>query len=1133
MLTAEEQWRIIQEEERKTGRGTRKKKTLVEQLKDMGGFGHVPDSEQAIREDLERPDSRPPIQYSNESISQCEASFGESSFWESRKRLFNSWVFQAKRSSSWMHEKDLSLFFRFALHRPIMDERSFQATLRAMNMQLEMPMGDVRRPHTRPIGRSRQLMFGIDVDPNTNVHVSSKFRHILPKGAAENMDRVREEASKMAQEDEEDMQQLTRRQLWTVYEHVQNGSVPLETATWHYRDTFNSQDMSDETLVVCLQQFGIPTEQIPTNERNARRGSAHCPFPNGVESCREKIEEIAVPDAKERNIINELVNYIGLYRDGVLQDHEVIPMIQHCLHGLELGVNAISDILTDLDKDEETAAVLMWEDACYDDNTSSSEEENEELENPFRAVNVPYSHVNEGKDHDAAAASVVDESKSHDGSATEDTDCRDDIKDNEPERLEAMSIDRPPMSPTATPPSKRPTSSHVNEADNRAQPPGTSRPKPASHASATVESGSQAGVESDREPPSDQANVGRRRASSSENGMTTGIWGLLMPTKEARTIAHKLKLPQDTIDEQVRSISPRRTKRRRASYAKTIVTFSKSKRKASMALHGDTPPKSPKHGDHSDLFARDGENQETFALSHFDRDEIRSKDMCMRCLRLPCVCVNGSTPRSRSEPDETIPITPPNGNPSFAAPKAKFTDRTRPEAPKRSVTLLGYLARVLDDDDVLASIKQLERQFPADTSVANAKVILYHMQQGLLAGEELDAPENDDLEAFRILRGLVESSRALAEYSGKLYCDATGENASTTRIDCCQDGAGKGPDTASSLLDSSPGHEYVPAPPSNPAASATTFPEIQPNIANGSVFRANNTPPAKYISPYLPTPASDPSIPPLESSSDIENVIQSSPFQAGTFPDSSAGGHSSRANTHSVAPTGGHPSTTGGHRSTAEVLSKAPTGSPPSSTADPSEQVSDKSIDAEGDTDCDTFGATLTRQRNSSSRDAGNSEIETRPPTPRPEVGELNGNSSPISPRPGSKESSRTMNAIAQSCLKGPEFDSLPLWPAQEGLPERAGIAWTGMTPKKALDHAKEEAFSQRKSLAFYLEERRAVRTQIKKENDFANSVWSDHRFFHSSNGSSGSSGAAVTPALNKLFDKYRGTSRSQLPLLV
>ena len=88
-----------------------------------------------------------------------------------------------------------------------------------------------------------------------------------------------------------------------------------------------------------------------------------------------------------------------------------------------------------------------------------------------------------------------------------------------------------------------------------------------------------------------------------------------------------------------------------------------------------------------------------------------------------------------------------------------------------------------------------------------------------------------------------------------------------------------------------------------------------------------------------------------------------------------------------------------------------------------------------------------------------------------------------------------------------------------------------GMTPKKALEYAKEDAFRQRKSLAFYLEQRRAIRPCIKKENEIADSKWSIPRFFQSSNGLSSSSATGTTQALNKLFDKYRGTSNIRLRL--
>ncbi|KAM0805055.1 hypothetical protein BDR22DRAFT_484205 [Usnea florida] len=455
MLTAEEQWSILQQEDRRTGRWKRKKKTLVELLQDMGGFDHDPDSEQAIRKDLERTDTRPPLQYSKDSISECAVSFGESSFWESRKRLFNSWLFQAGRPNTWIKKEALPKLFRFALHRPIMDERTFHWTLQVMNVQLDMSTGDVRKPYTRPTGRSRELMIGVDVDHEKDIHVSSIFRDLLPRETADDMDKAKEEASRRAQEDDEDVQQLTRNQLWAVYEHVQNGSVELEMATWHYRDAFNS-DMSNESLITCLQHYGIPTDHIPCDERKARRSSVHSPFSKDVASLKKEVKSIKTRE--ETEVLKELGNYIGLYRGGAFQESEVIPMIQDCLEGLSLGSDAISDILTDLEKDEETCALLMWEDACFYNSSSSSEEEKEgspeAQENILRPVLVPESHPNEGEDLDATDVSSTHGSKSRGMPATENMECE--TVPEASEASEAMSIDKP----TASPPANLPASSY-------------------------------------------------------------------------------------------------------------------------------------------------------------------------------------------------------------------------------------------------------------------------------------------------------------------------------------------------------------------------------------------------------------------------------------------------------------------------------------------------------------------------------------------------------------------------------------------------------------------------------------------------------------------------------------------------
>lgn len=1173
MLSAEEQWKILQKEEERTGRGKRGKKTLGEQLREMGGFSHDPNGELAITEELKRRDTRAPLQHPHVSISECEETFGNSSFWTSRNRFFHSWVFQASRPSSWIQKKDLPSFFRFALHRPIMGEHNFQALLLAMKLQLDPSKGNVRQPHTCPIGRSRQMMLGIAVDTVNVSHPSNSLKHVLPKGAAKDMDRAREEAARIVQQDDEDMQEIMRRQLWTVYEHVQNGSVPLETAAWHYRDAFNNQDISDEGLVICLQQLGIPTDHISTNERYAHQESPRC-----QSSSREK----------SSNLIPELSSYIALYRGDVLQQHEVIPMITDHLGDYKLDVNTISDILTDLEKDEQKAALLMWEDALQntDDSrnidasqnsdgsvssgtlsmpssssssSSSSEEEEEEPQpdqkDSLRAVMVPEPHTNEEKDHEAVVALSILDSKPPDQPTTEDMDYEDGFKENESKQLQAMSIDQSLMSLPAKSLAKLSTCSHADDTKSSMLPPTTPRPKFVSLASGTEELGSEAGVDFGWESPRNRANVGRRRSSSLDEGMTTGICGLLMPAKEARDLAKRMKVPKKDIDFQVRKYSVRSARKRRANLAKTVVTFPRSKRKASMALHKDTSPKFPKKCDHLDIFAREGEDQKTFVLSHFECDEIipleYTEPQCPECLQQPCICDH------LSRADEVTQTASPESNPSSNAPHANLVDRTRLKPPKQSVTLLAYLARVLDDDDVLASIKQLERLAPADTTVAHAEMILDHLNQAFRDGNDIDVTGTDDREAVRILKVLVDSSQTLSDYSERLHREVTEGNDSTLSVDDSHDELREGPDLDSSLLNSSLDHKHVLVPPPEPVASAAASPEKQSNVANNAVSQAVNTLLVKSASSYLPTSAPDVSVPSSKLNSGTENAAQPSCNQTATASASSAAGDSSRAQNCSGSPGGCKYSTAGGHPSQAECPPESPAGSPLLSATQFSEQVSDHRIDAEGDLD-KTVGAPPATRFHPNSRDRGNIDVGTRlppsprlgakesdknvsptcstakakqlpkntpPPPPMPSFRKLPKSIPPATPRLGSEEFSTKAEATPQLDQFAPGFDSLPVWPPQPGLSRQAGTEWKGMTPMQALEHAKEKAFSERKFLAFYLEERRAVRTRIKKENDHTNSIWSDHSFFQSSNGVSGSSGSATTQALKKLFDKYRGTS--------
>ena len=913
-------------------------------------------------------------------------------------------------------------------------------------------------------------------------------------------------------------------------------------------------------------------------------------------SSRQDSTPCKSPAEENSESITALCDYVGFYRSGAVEENDVVLMIQDYLCQ-KLDANTISDILTDLEKDEKTAGLLLWGDAQNNDDnalvsssSSSSEQEgdHDDQYKPLRAVMVSDPHANDEKAHDVATASMslpVNRIKPLERPTTDVMVHQDASNKDELKQSEAMSIDKPSMDPPATSSGMRSihgladvagssVPSPATRLESTSFAPGTPRPNYGPLASTIGTPKYQAGVGVDQEAPHGQAaphdreKVGPRRTSSPGEGMTTGLWGLLMPTKEARKLAYRMNLPQATIDEQVRSISPRNRRESRASFAEEVITLPTSKRKASMTLHKATSPKSPKFDGHSDLFAREGEGQVAFVLSHFDKDQIPRK-FCYNCLRLPCGCESEPFPHSTSAPacpegiqkpcvrdslsqvDKAIQTASHNGRPSSDSPSVKLADRTGAKPPKQSVTLLAYLARALEDNNILSSIKQLELLPQSHGTVVSAKMILHHVQQGLRSDENLDATSIDDLETMRILEVIIQSSQALTEYWEKLQRKLDEEKDSTVSVDDCHDEMQEGPDPDSSSFNNSSGHENAHAPPPAPVASAAASLKRQSYGASDAASQANSTSLAKVVSPYVRTSTPNYSVPQLGPDSGIEDAAQPSRFETATAPDSSAAVDPSGAESHSSSPGGGICSTAGGHPSQAALCSEPSAGISLPTTKTSGEQVSGHPVDAGRDTDntpvvrqplpdpdnmSQNVGTRLSPSPRLGVRDAdqncssplSGSKTKQSPDTlpqelPRPSLNKLP-NAPPATPKSRSRESSPDAEATPI-----PSFEKLPRRPPNPGVPGKAGTEWKSKTYKQALEHAKEKAFSERKTLACYLEERRDVRTRIKKENELANSKWSDHSFFQSANGVSGSSGATTTQALNKLFDKYRGTSDTLL----
>ncbi len=180
--------------------------------------------------------------------------------------------------------------------------------------------------------------------------------------------------------------------------------------------------------------------------------------------------------------------------------------------------------------------------------------------------------------------------------------------------------------------------------------------------------------------PNDEMYDSGYMSTSPENGMTSDMFGLSLPTNKAREVAAKLGLPSDYIQEQVRSRTPRRVKTKKFLKASINVTFPSRKRKASMDVNSPGI-KIPKRNAIPDLFAQDDEDHEKFIHDYFTWEVLQElKRYCLSCNRLRCTCRKRKRPStsqgSKSRKRSSLLAFTSNVHPSMS--KWPLSDSTSP-----------------------------------------------------------------------------------------------------------------------------------------------------------------------------------------------------------------------------------------------------------------------------------------------------------------------------------------------------------------------------------------------------------------------------------------------------------------------
>lgn len=238
----------------------------------------------------------------------------------SLKTLFFRLRIAADDEQHWVKPESLPLYYRFAMRRPLMDERSFRMGLTELGVLPDFDVADTRYGNTRLDRKLRDVIRGRGWDLQGS-HVSSSMGYLKPVGA--HLGDWKDEIKNVSEVEEHTIQVLQSLER----PEIKEGGLNDRTLDW-------------------------PQEKPDTKKDE----------PN---------------DRRVDDIISELTFFIELFRSGHIGLPQTITMIKDQLEGIKMqDQELIEDVLTNTEKDPVQAAGLIWDDAM-DQSSSSSENDGE------------------------------------------------------------------------------------------------------------------------------------------------------------------------------------------------------------------------------------------------------------------------------------------------------------------------------------------------------------------------------------------------------------------------------------------------------------------------------------------------------------------------------------------------------------------------------------------------------------------------------------------------------------------------------------------------------------------------------------------------------------------------------------
>ena len=555
-------------------------------------------------------------------------------FSNSLQALFSRWYKYAIGLGLTFCYSELPRMFRFALKRPLMPKDELRNVL--MDLDLDPTYSMAHDLHNKRVRRARQLMMGIDPELHKSSYDNRNDRDTMPEGISKRQNDKKlstggkslgepKQRSNQPEQAEDDTNVKVVREACSVWGLFRAGEIDFSSALNRFRAILGDPKISDYDLAWRLETFDLPLASLlgPDN-------ILHQP------SIREMNEDA-------RDIIEELKQHVESCRLGILTLDEALNFICDSLAHLDVDREVFASLIYDEEFTSYEAALRIWEWASMESDLSLPEAEGDlddlhVARSPIETLATDFlkkykSAILNGLGPGLALTEYREEIGVDDFSSAQVSYMLRRVLEETNISETDCSVEYGKSINTAMAPPTQPIVRQTRlYSEIQRRPTNISRERSSGPTSQQNQKVVPKGKNLACWRRSFSGTVGNPDdldyedlSSSPEEGVSDSLFGLTLPTKEARRIGERIGLPSDFVHSRIRSLTPRRASVRKRRKLSMSIASPKKKIKVSPAQQKVQQDRSGGKEKPEGVLAEAGQDQEGSILDPSPEGSVLSK----------------------------------------------------------------------------------------------------------------------------------------------------------------------------------------------------------------------------------------------------------------------------------------------------------------------------------------------------------------------------------------------------------------------------------------------------------------------------------------------------------------------------